>query len=251
MGRLTDTYPLQVTTLPSNALLYAVDVTDPTDNIAGSSKKIEVDDFVEDFTASQAEVDAQTITNKFVTPETLGNTSLGFDLILTQAASASTSIEFINLSDYSDYLVVVSGVAPSNNAVNFSIRMSNDNGATFENGSVYRYALTGRHTDGGNTVDNDNADNQIIFNDNGGGNQVGNQATSSYAAEIMFLGLDSTTKDKHVTCKATYSTNTADRVASINAGGSFFGNVNAVNGIQFFFSAGTIATGTFKLYGIK
>jgi len=321
MGRLTAVIK-ELVNIADDDLFYAVDVSDPTDNIEGSSARARADtlrayaiatlgsaalldtgildgeipvidvgdklltslidtgvlngqipiigagdkvpnsiinkatEILEGIREISSQLEANDETNDvtFLTPKKMHDAILGFDLLLEQVASSSTSIEFINLpiTDYSSFYILVGGVTPSNNAVNFSVRLSNDNGVTWNQGATdYRYALNGRHTDGGNTTDDDNADTQMIFNDNGGGNQVGNQATSSYNASLLFYDLDSTSKVKHVSCNANYDCNTANRTAVIQATGVFSGNTLAVNGIQIFFNAGTISNGTFKLYGIK
>jgi len=201
--------------------------------------------------STQTEANNENEDTTTLTPEKLHNAILGYDLLQTQVASGSVAIEFINLplSDYSDFKLVCSGVTPSNNMVNLNIRFSNDNGGVWQN-TGYRYALSGRHTGGGNASDDDNIDGQIVLNDNGGGNQVGNQAQSVYNSSIDIYGLDSSLKNKHISYQASYDANTAGRSVIISGNGVFFLNTQPVNGIQIFFSAGTF-DGTFKLYGIK
>ena len=185
-----------------------------------------------------------------LTPQKLHGAILGIDLLETREFTNETSVDFdaLPIANYSDFELIVK-VTPSNNASNFSIRLSNNNGGVWQ-AADYRYALSGRHSDGGSVTNQDNSDAQIILNDNGGGNQVGNQATSTYNATIRCYNLASTTKYKQLDYDSTYSANNNNRTVSISGNGEFFGNTQAVNGIQLFFDAGTF-DGTIKLYGIK
>lgn len=203
--------------------------------------------------ATQAETNTGTDDSTIITPQKLQNAILGFDYLLEQSASNSATIEFINLPliDYSNFLFVISGVRPTNNAVNFSIRVSVDNGSSWNATPGYRYAMSGRHTGGGNVTDDATADNQIVCNDNGGGNQVGSFLNGGFNMNLQAFNLDSNIQDKQFAFQSVYATATAARNADAVGTGVFWATQLPVNGIQFFFNAGLIAEGHFELYGIR
>lgn len=204
--------------------------------------------------ATQAEVTAGTNDTDAVTPLKLQTKIDALDLgskvlLASQVAAADATIDFTNITGYDRYELELIGITPSNNAVNLSIRLSNDNGATFNSlATDYRYALSGRHTDNGTVNDNNSADSQINLT---GGQLVGNGADQTANARLIISNLASTTKTKHISSEVSYDCDSAGRTAIVSGTGSFYGNTLAVDAIRIFFSAGTIANGTLKLYGIK
>lgn len=204
--------------------------------------------------ATQVEADNEVIANKFITPNTLHNAVLGYDYIATSEVTNASEIIFtdLDLINYNDFILRISHITPANNGVDLRLRVSTDNGASYASGGTnYNYAIVGRHSDNGDITDQDSADSQIVFNDNGGGNQVGNGATDSLVGEICLYNLSSSTKTKLTRSCISYNTETAGRVATVQVVGSYLGSVLPVNALQLTFSTGNIATGKVNLYAIK
>ena len=168
------------------------------------------------------------------------------DLLATAIANNSASIQFsssLDTSTYSDFVVQISNLRSNTNAVELFLRMNGNSG-----GADYRYAMVGFRDDGTNTDDSDAADNAIVLVDNA--ELISNVANRTYNATIKLYGLDSTDKFKITRSEIAYLTDAND-LLTLQHTGAFVANTNAITDIEFSLSAGTIAEGTFTLYGIR
>lgn len=167
-------------------------------------------------------------------------------LLSTATASSSTSIDFAftswTNSDYFAYIVIFEHVTPATDAVSLIFRTSSDGGSTFDSGTNYIWAL------------------QYAFN-GGDGSQTGAGDTSISLA----LDLGNATNENSAGIVMIYNPSLTDRLRitwqtqGINAAGAFINRSGCgghsvaedIDAIRFAFSSGNIASGRFKLYGIK
>lgn len=168
--------------------------------------------------------------------------------ISSTTASASSSVSFTGLSStYISYVVVITNLVPTTNGTDLYLRTSADNGAT------YASSASDYKTAGFLTVDNTYvgisavAGAQLIVGGMSGSYSLGN-GTGMVANGVLYIHNPSASLRCHVT----------GHIASLNSSSyQMIDFVNgwrdaaaAVNAIQFFMSSGTIASGTFTLYGI-
>jgi hypothetical protein len=172
----------------------------------------------------------------------------GMVLLATATASASATIEFALTSpanaDFAAYLVVLAHVAPATDSVNFLLRTSTDGGATYSSGAG-TYAWT-------------SACKSAIYFD----------SESASATSIALTGNASgvsNVTNEHLGGTVTILNPVAAQYGSAHFAGYYWESSGAlvvataagqrlsagdVDGIQFLFSSGNVASGIFKLYGI-
>jgi hypothetical protein len=204
--------------------------------------------------ATLAETNTGTDDTRTLTPNKLANGKWGAMVLLsTSTASNDANIDINNIDGtYSQYVVELINIVSQNDDVDFRLRVSEDNGATFESGaSDYNWVITGSSSDNKDPADNNNASDYIAIGGViGGGKGQGNAIGESYSGKIIINNPSSTNTFKNFGIKATF-TNTNGFVMMIDNAGSYFATQNAINAVRFFFSSGNIVSGTFKLYGIK
>jgi hypothetical protein len=178
--------------------------------------------------------------------------SSDFVLLATTTASSSASVSFDGYfsSTYKNYQIIYSDAFPATNSVSFGIRFRRSNADV--TASNYSYAAGGAGLASNNStasVDYNASANQsrIILNFS----DLSNSNNFMYSGIIDIYDPLSTTRYKVINYK----------MGTQNGGGDyyFFGSgfgvlkdsLSALSGITFFMTSGNIATGTFKLYGIK
>lgn len=160
--------------------------------------------------------------------------------------SAVPSVNFKLTGNYDSYLVRMHSVVSATDATGLNMRMSTDNGATFDSGaSVYRWA-TWTYTDTPTTGHlNDQADSEMTLTSTAvlgtatGENMNGeihiwNPSSASYKV----VGAEIWTKDSGARAVQNHATATYESTAVVNA-------------ISLFMITGNIASGIFKLYGVR
>jgi len=181
-------------------------------------------------------------------------------LISTAIASNSSSISFTDLtSTYSRYEVDFDNIIPTTNGAGLIMQFSIDNGVTYINSLYESDGLY--HEAGAGTGFVDTANNATRFTlvgfDASSNRGISNSSTKGgLSGSIQIFNPTSTTQHK-VLGDVVYPINGADYIAKFYVFGRQFGTT-AVNAIRFKMSTansdvdnGTIASGTFKLYGIK
>ncbi len=166
-------------------------------------------------------------------------------LIETQTASGSATRDFAALPEgYRDFMVVISDVVPATDGAVLWARVSV--AAAFKSGaSDYGWALTQVLTSSAETNDGDVADSEWQISP-----AVGSAAGEGITAVLILFDPESTANRAKIMVDGI-----AERSDGIfsryMAGGRAVGTigVSAVDGIQFLFSSGNIASGTFTLYG--
>lgn len=174
-------------------------------------------------------------------------------LIETKTASNDPQIDFtsgIN-SSFSSYRVKLINVLPSTDAVYLGMRYSTDGGSTFATTS---YLNTGIYTpSSGGVFDDFGTTDRIVLTDDGSASSnrtVDNGSSNSVDGWIEIPNPSNSSKYKSTESRVTYNANGGDFVQYIS-GGTYRGATTAINAFRFLFSSGNIASGTFKLYGIK
>jgi len=194
-----------------------------------------------------------------VGPTTFGYQNLGFgaggadlgrlELIQTKTASSDTAIEFDNLkgSIYNTHFITVNNLTYASSNDNTAIRVSNDGGSSFESGSNYQFAIQyASHVAGFNEYKSTGTtkyDIGIL----GGDNTY--ESTNFYA---YLHNLNDSTKVTHMTSHGTTFSDTSHHGQGMFFGAGIYEVAETINAIRFFGdTGGTMANGTFSLYGIK
>lgn len=171
----------------------------------------------------------------------------GWNKIGTQAvASSSATIEFTGLTggtSYVGYCIQFANVAPATDSAQLIIRTSTDNGSTYDSGAS-DYAWAGLQVNTAGTVSGtaDTADNEIEI-----GSQHGNAANEDCSGLVYLFNPG----------QSKYLTVHSHMMFTNTNGGNIYRQIYGkrlsaadVNAIQFRFSSGNIASGTFDLYGL-
>jgi hypothetical protein len=175
-----------------------------------------------------------------------------FVLLATTNASSSASVSFDGYfsATYKNYQIIYSDAFPATNSVNFSLRFRRSNADV--TASNYSYVSGGANlaTDNSSASNDYNASaNQSRIMLNAG--DLSNSNNFMYSGIIDIYDPLSTTRYKVINFK----------MGTQNGGGNFYyfmsgmgvlkDSLSALSGITFLMTSGNIATGTFKLYGIK
>lgn len=165
----------------------------------------------------------------------------------TPSAVASQAITGFDSTRYTDYRIVLNDILPATDNVSFRLRTSTDGGSSYDSGaSDYSWGSTysGAGANGGGN-NNSNATSSILLT---GGNAVGNAAGEGIsgiidivnpgaAARCRVLG---TFQNVSPTGMEMTLVTTGRRLAAAD-----------VNGIEFSFDSGNIASGTIRFYGLR
>jgi hypothetical protein len=170
--------------------------------------------------------------------------SSSFQFISTQTASASSSINFTDLStSYNAYLIVLNGVRPATDNVDLLVRFSTDNGSTYATTS-YSYALTSSSA----TVANQSGGTgqSSITIGTGMGNAGGSLESGDFIVHLT--GNNAVAAPGLNSQGIIMNPSTAPLVQNCAGYRMVSGGINA---IRFVMGSGNIAAGRFSLYGIK
>lgn len=171
--------------------------------------------------------------------------ALGFGLISTQVAASSATLQWTNLGAFGSYTLSCNGLIPSSSGNSLVLRFSEDNGSTWKSAS-YNYA---------GMVTLDNSAVAIIPTVATGANAM--VISGPQTSSVTTQSLQTTIKISNVASVALYKEITSIGTGSApgphyqihSFGGAYIGDVNAVNGVEIFFGAGQIASGSCSLYG--
>lgn len=168
---------------------------------------------------------------------------VGMTLIASATASNSASINFTSIGSYASYLLVCEGVAAANNSVYLGMRVSI--GGVFQTTGIYssnhfRFTNSASGIDGNAAATMAEISSTVELLGNAGGDLFyGNINLEATALPV----------EKHWTCQGSFVSVTPSFMCDVAAGR--IATTSALDGFQLFMSAGTIATGVFKLYGLK
>jgi hypothetical protein len=174
-------------------------------------------------------------------------------LATTNQTSSVASVSFDGFSDtYNSFQIFFSNVIPASNSVHFDGRFRRSN-ADVTSSNYKSMAGGGEIPSGGATNDVQSGglfnDSRIRFTT---GNQVGN--TASYGGITGFITLHNARgTGNYKMGTGIFTHNRSDDAVFIRHETGFvdYSGTGALSGFTFFFSSGNIASGNFKLYGIK
>ena len=169
------------------------------------------------------------------------------EFISSLVASNSASVSFTGLSStYFTYKLIVSGYLPATDATSLIFKTSANNGASYDAGasdySWIRYTAV-QNTTPNNSTTGDEADTGIILTTN-----IGSAPTATCDFEITLINPSATIYTSMLWDGM--FTNSILQQRNVNGSGTRLSSA-AVNAIELTSSSGNIATGTFKLYGIR
>lgn len=174
-------------------------------------------------------------------------------LISTATASSSTSISFTNLnSDFSNYRIEIENMLPTTNGAVVIGRVSIDNGSNYITGTSYMSSCVS-HNPATNWVSHNGATSGAgITSSAGGASSYGLASASNkgLSGVIIIHKPSSATNFKKIEANGCYDNSAGDFTQFLSAS-VYEGGTSPVNAFQIILDTGTIASGTFKLYGIK
>ena len=158
------------------------------------------------------------------------------NLISTQNASSSASIDFTGLTTYTNYFIIISNLVLSSNATNLNLAVSDDDGSTYKNSGYLSGLLYCSYNSA--TQNNVNATTSFI---------IGNSLSSSvgYFATLNLYNIN-TANPFILTGNAAYTDTTLAIFTNTFMGGNGPANIDA---FQIIPASGTITSGSFSLYG--
>ena len=175
--------------------------------------------------------------------------SAGVGMILlntTDVTSATATVTFdssLITDTYGKYILEYEGLKPVDDGVYFRSRYSTDNGNSFLTGTFnygYHYSRLASGSTGGNA----STPSDYATTSYGMGNDASHQAAGTYRISGMRDSNSYLAIEHHNIIE---QSNDSD---FINQEGYYFENTAVINFMEWSFSSGNIADGTFKLYGL-
>lgn len=173
--------------------------------------------------------------------------AVGWELIQSLTASASSSLDFITGIDstYDHYMLVISELRPATDGQDLKFRTSTDGGSTFRATNEYQHGMADVTTAGTLSGSGGTAQDGMFITVNG----VGNAADETYNGVIEFFSPDTATTGLRVTFRG--SAKSAAGVFTAYFGAAELTNGEDVDAVQLVFAAGNITSGTASLYGLR
>jgi hypothetical protein len=163
---------------------------------------------------------------------------------VTASASSTVDVESTFSSTYDAYLLVASGIKTSADGAVLQSTMKI--GGAYDTGNNYKYHCATLKSDASTYVgDASGASGSINIMNSG----IGNAANEGASFSMMIFNPSSTTLSKRVTWHG--SGITAAGLEVCYTGSAHNTGTASLTGIRFFPSSGNIASGSFRLYGIK
>jgi hypothetical protein len=181
-------------------------------------------------------------------------TGLSSDYVLlatTDVTSATASVSFDGYfsSTYKNYKIIVANACGVSNAVNFRFRLRRSNADIST--SNYKHTNSGRYT---SSAGGDNS-----FNQQWNANYINpsyswdlsNTPANTLSCDIILYNPLGTTAYKEGNFLSSFISEDGTYLVGLNCAFFLTDATTALSGLTFYFSAGNIASGNFKLYGIK
>ena len=178
-----------------------------------------------------------------------------WNLILTQTASASSTISFTSGIDstYDEYVFKFYDIHPSNASTRFSFNGSIDAGSNYNVTKTTTMFIAGHdEADSDATLTYQTGDDlaqSTSFQDLAAYGESDNSNDSCLAGTLHLFGLSDTTFVKHFIARTNYVAGGGPYDVDSYTGG-YFNTTSAIDAIQFKFSSNNIDAGTISLYGI-
>ena len=194
-------------------------------------------------------------TNEFSDAEQTKVSQLTMELLATETASASATIDFdagINFATYDSYVFELTDIVPATDDTTLLIRTSTDGGSTYNSGATdYHHASTSvGSTTGLGSVENAVFSSIAIAGLNSTAtNKWGGAATECFGGTVKLRNPSNTTLLKLFEFKIEGSV--ANGEFAIRTGGGRRASTADIDGVRFLMDSGNITSGTIKCYGIK
>ena len=180
-----------------------------------------------------------------------GNLSFGsagglVKLNTTDITSSTATLNFDNtvITDtYDKYIVEYTGLKPVNDNVNLRSRVSSDNGSSFVTGT-YHYGYHFTQLGGADGANSGSGKSNYALGDFA----LGNDAGYPYNGVMYFEAMRDT--GTYLTIRNNFAIKNQNDVRALVTEGWVLDATTAYNYIEFSFSSGNIADGTFTLYGL-
>lgn len=180
--------------------------------------------------------------------------------IESKTASSSSSVAFTNLnSNYSRYEIEFQYIIPATNGAGLIAQFSTNNGSSYINSSYLSAMLQGSTSDAPAGQTNNTTRFTLVAFDGDANKGLSNASTAGLCGTLKIFNPSSTAAHKQVSWSTRYVNNSAFSYEYYTEGGGrYTGATSAVNAIRFKMSTanadtdnGNIASGVFKLYGIR
>ena len=178
-------------------------------------------------------------------------------LIKTLTASSSTNLSFVDGASsvvldntYKEYVFKYINIHPANDDVNFSVNFR-DGGSAYDATKTSTYFRSNHHEDNSavSLAYDGSLDLAQVTGVQGLTENSGNDADQSTSGYIHLFDPSNTTFVKHY--RSENNTTLGGNISVNNFVAGYCNVTAAIDGVQFSFSAGAIASGTIKMYGIK
>lgn len=169
-------------------------------------------------------------------------------LLATATASSSSTIDFASGIDstYEHYILDCIDVVPATDGVDFYVRTSNDGGVSYDSSATdYSYHVFATPFSGSASTSTGAA--QIILNHASGG--IGSAAGEATSFNLHLWKPSGSNVTSFTWLGVWDDSASAERYPSYGCGSRDAAEV--VDGVRFLMSSGNIASGEFRLYGIK
>ena len=174
-------------------------------------------------------------------------------LISTQNASSSSTISFTSGIDstYKEYIFKFINIHPSNNNVDFYVNFSVDGGSNYNVTKTTLY-FRANHDEGATGSSIEYRANEDVANGTGVTimlQQGGNDNDQSGSGTLHLFDPSNTTFQKHFIARVQGMAHNDQILSDFMAG--YLNTTSAIDAVQFSIEAGTIDSGTIKMYGVK
>jgi len=157
----------------------------------------------------------------------------------TFSAAATVAVTWTNDANFNSYKILLNKVSVSNDDAYLYLQVSTDGGSTWKSGAGnYKYSVTGLDDSGGSTDDYSNSATFAQITTNSGGKGIGNDTNEVAEFTVEFQRPDLAKRQIFLGHGAYYSTSVFQHVL---ISGTYLGGAEAINGIQFTPSAGTMS----------
>lgn len=222
-----------------------------TVSIIAAKEDLDVNDFTEDTTPDGSADfhwmhDASAAQKKKVKPANVSRTG-GMQLLASGSVSSAASLDIV-LTSYTGYrgiVVELINFIPATDSVGLYCRVSTNGGSSYDSGaSDYKYAFV-RASSSANFLSNTSSAGaaQLLI-----GDVIGNGSSEGIDATVKFVGQANTAIKPKVRFEgALYE---AGDILQRIFGGGHRNTAQDTDAIQFLFSSGNIASGTYAVYGL-